>query len=75
MIEARGACSCGWRGSWRTTQTDANLDVKTHCLATGHQVPCRRCERVFDVSELLDGSGRLVGFCFECDRRCGRHED
>ena len=33
--DARGSCSCGWSGPWRSTDVDADHDVKKHCAETG----------------------------------------
>lgn len=37
-LDHRGGCSCGWRGPWRLTNDDANLDVAEHYRQTGHQI-------------------------------------
>lgn len=45
----RGACSCGWRGPWRTNDTDAKNDAREHCQAEGHTL----LEGVFEDDDLM----------------------
>lgn len=35
----RGACSCGWRGPWRTSDDAVQQDIREHCAATGSCEP------------------------------------